>query len=238
MNSKVHIGVPVLRRYDLLKLMLQSAAAGTMVPAKVWIIDNGKQHPRVHEAIEGLPFPIDVCEPPHPMGVAESWNYLIGQMPEERIITNDDIVFTSDAIEQMVRTPGDLIFGHGYSCYLLRDSAVQKVGTFDEAISPGYAYWEDIDYDMRVRQFMKDGGAWVQANAPCTIHHGGSQTNVTATVDEIMEHHRRFEVAKENIIKKYAHLPYEEQHPAIQPHLRARMGKQQQQQTAAAEETA
>lgn len=219
-DKKVHIGVPVLRRYDLLRLMLMSAAAGTIKPSKVWIIDNGRQHNRVHEAIAGLPFPIDVCEPVVGMGVAESWNYLLGEMPEERIITNDDIVFTSDAIEQMIRTPGDLVFGHGYSCYLLRDSAIEKVGKFDEQISPGYAYWEDIDYDMRVRQFMEDGGSWVQSNAPCTIHHGGSQTNRLASAEEIAEHHRKFDVAKQNIIAKYAHLPYEKQHQAMQPHLK------------------
>lgn len=218
--KQVHIGVPVLRRYDLLRLMLLSAAAGTMKPAKVWIIDNGKQHARVHAAIEGLPFPIDVCEPPVPYGVAESWNYLIETMPEERIITNDDITFSSDAVAQMVATPGDLVFGHGYSCYLLRDSAVQKVGKFDEAISPGYAYWEDIDYDMRVRAFMESGGEWLQQNAPCTTFHGGSQTNEVATPEEITEHHRKFNVAKNNIIAKYAHLPFDRQHPAVKPHLK------------------
>ena len=221
-KKKVHVGVPVLRRYDLLRLMLLSAAAGTVKPDKVWIIDNGRRHDRVHEAIVGLPFPIDVCEPPLSMGVAESWNYLIGEMPEERIITNDDIVFTADAIEQMVNTPGDLVFGHGYSCYLLRDSAVQKVGTFDEKISPGYAYWEDIDYDMRVRQFTEGGGQWLQQNAPCTVLHAGSQTNEAASPEEIQDHHRKFEIAKANIIAKYAHLPFAKQHPAMQPHIRNR----------------
>lgn len=218
--KQVHIGVPVLRRYDLLRLMLLSASAGTIKPAKVWIVDNGRQHHLVHAAIEGLPFPIDVCEPPVPMGVAESWNWLIENMPEERIITNDDIMFAADAVEQMVRTPGDLVFGHGYSCYLLRDSAVQKVGRFDETISPGYAYWEDIDYDMRVRQFTEDGGTWLQQNAPCTVRHGGSQTNEVATPEEIAEHHRKFNVAKNNIIAKYAHLPFDRQHQAIKPHLK------------------
>lgn len=219
-KKKVHIGVPVLRRYDLLRLMLLSAAAGTVKPDKVWIIDNGKRHDLVHPAIAGLPFPIDVCEPPVAMGVAESWNYLIENMPEERIITNDDITFTADAVEQMVNTPGELVFGHGYSCYLIRDSAIEKVGKFDEAISPGYAYWEDIDYDMRVRLFMAGGGQWRQQNAPCTVHHAGSQTNEVASPEEIAEHHRRFDVAKANIIAKYAHLPYEQQHPAMQPHIR------------------
>ena len=114
------------------------------------------------------------------------------------------------------------MFGHGFSCYLMRDSAVQKVGKFDEAISPGYAYWEDIDYDMRVRLFMEGGGQWLQQNAPCTVLHAGSQTNEAATLEEIQDHHRKFEIAKANIIAKYAHLPFAKQHPAMQPHIRNR----------------
>ena len=220
-KKPVHIGVPVLRRYDLLRLMLLSAAAGTVIPAKVWIIDNGRQPSKIHEAIAGLPFPVDACQPDAPLGVAESWNWLLANLPEERIITNDDIVFTGDAIEKMRDTPGDLVFGHGFSCYLMRDSAVQKVGTFDEKISPGYAYWEDIDYDMRVRLFVAGGGEFLMQNAPCEVLHGGSQTNEWASPEDIREHHRKFEIAKHNTIQKYAHLPYEQQHPALQPHLRA-----------------
>lgn len=218
-KKAVHVGVPVLRRYDLLRLMLLSLSAGTVLPAKVWIIDNGRQKHRVAEAIEGLPFPVDLCTPDIPLGVAESWNWLIDNLPEERIITNDDITFTRDAVERMVATPGDLVFGHGYSCYLIRDSAIEKVGKFDERISPGYAYWEDIDYDTRVRQFTLNGGEWLQQNAPCEVLHAGSQTNEWASPQEIQEHHRKFELAKENIKAKWAHLPYDQQHPALKPHL-------------------
>jgi len=219
--KQVHIGVPVLRRYDLLRLMLLSAAAGTVMPAKVVIVDNGKQHHKVHEAIEGLPFPVDVCEPDAPLGVAASWNWLVDNLPEERIITNDDIVFGSGALAAMCNTPGDLVFGYGFSCYLLRDSAVAKIGKFDEAISPGYAYWEDIDYDMRARLFVAGGGDFVMQNASdAEIQHKGSQTNEWATQDEVREHHRKFNLAKDNMIAKYAHLPFEQQHPALQPHLR------------------
>lgn len=220
-KKPIHIGVPVLRRYDLLRLMLLSAAASKVKPTKVLVIDNGRQPDAIAEAIAGLPFPVDACQPDVPLGVAESWNWLIANMPEERIITNDDIRFTPDALQIMRDTPGDLVFGHGFSCYLLRDSAVQKIGKFDETISPGYAYWEDIDYDMRVRMFVEGGGEFVMKNADCEVLHAGSQTNKWATPEEVAEHHRKFEIAKHNTIQKYAHLPYEQQHPALKPHLRA-----------------
>lgn len=218
-KKPIHIGVPVLRRYDLLRLMLLSAAAGSVKPDKVWIIDNGRQHDKVVDAIVGLPFPVDVCQPEIPLGVAESWNWFIDNLSEERIITNDDITFTRGALQAMRDTPGDLVFGHGYSCYLIRDSGVRKVGKFDESISPGYAYWEDIDYDIRVRQFIEGGGEWVQVNAPCEVLHGGSQTNEWATPHEISEHHRKFNIAKNNMIQKWGHIPFDQQHPALKPHL-------------------
>jgi hypothetical protein len=220
-GTQVHIGVPVLRRYDLLRLMLQSAAAGSVVPVRATVVDNGLQSAKVSEAIAGLPFPVDVYRPDLPLGVAESWNWLVAHMPEERIIANDDVEFTAEAIRLLCETPGDLVFGHGYSCYLLRDSAFRKVGQFDEAISPGYAYWEDIDYDMRVRLFVASGGEFLQQNAPCEVRHAGSQTNKWATPAEIAEHHRRFNIAKNNMVRKYAHLPYDQQHPALRPHLQA-----------------
>jgi len=216
----IHLGVPVLRRYDLLRKLLLSAEASTVRPELVMIIDNGNHLDRVAEAMDSMSLLIEVHTPEIPLGVAESWNYLIKRLPEERIITNDDITFEPDSLEKMAETPGDLVFGYGYSCYLIRDSAVQKIGLFDEAISPGYAYWEDIDYDMRIRLAVREGTEFVQVNAPCVVNHLGSQTNEWATAQEIQDHHRKFEIAKTNLWQKYKHLPFEEQHPALQPHLR------------------
>jgi len=215
MMKPVYLGVPVLRRYDLLRQLLLSADAGTVKPELVVIIDNGKKDDHVAEAISDLSFPVEVFTPAIPLGVASSWNHLIQRLPEERIITNDDITFELDSVEKLRDTPGDLVFGYGYSCYLIRDSAIQKIGLFDEAISPGYAYWEDIDYDMRVRMAIHHGVDFVQVNAPCVINHLGSQTNVWATAEEIEDHHRKFGVARTNFKNKWAHLPEEMQHPAL-----------------------
>lgn len=211
----VHLGVPVLRRYDLLRQLLLSAEASTVRPILTVIVDNGQKPEKIAEALQGLSLPIEVRTPDTPLGVAASWNYLLARLPQERIITNDDITFTPEAIKEMCDTPGDLVFGYGYSCFLLRDSAIAKVGLFDENISPGYAYWEDIDYDMRARQVVRCGIPFVQVNAPCTINHLGSQTNAVATPQEIQDHHRKFELAKSNFRKKWAHLPPELQHPAL-----------------------
>jgi hypothetical protein len=220
MQKKVHIGVPVLRRYDLLRKLCLSLEYGSVRPELITVIDNGKQKEKVAQAVSGLSIPVDVAEPDVPLGVAASWNWLIARLPEERIITNDDITFLGDSVEKMCATAGDLVFGHGYSCYLIRDSAVEKIGRFDEAISPGYAYWEDIDFDQRVRLHIAGGGDFTQVNAPCEVLHAGSQTNEWATPQEISEHHRKFELAKQNFLAKWSNLPIEQLHPAAVPHVK------------------
>ena len=217
---RVHLGVPVLRRYDLLRELLLSAQAGTRRPGLTVVVDNGRRADRIAEALAGITLRVEVFAPAEPLGVAASWNYLLRRLPEERIIANDDVIFEPDSIEKICETAGDLIFGHGYSCFLMRDSATEKIGFFDEAISPGYAYWEDIDYDMRVRLACDRGVDFVQANAPCVVRHRGSQTNAVATSEEVLDHHRKFGIALHNMREKYRHLPFDQQHPTLQPHLR------------------
>jgi hypothetical protein len=212
--KRVYIGVPVLRRYDLLREMLLSAQEGTVLPAFVWIIDNGKRPDLLHEMIGEMVLPISVYTPERSLGVAECWNWFIDHVPEDRIITNDDITFEKDSIEAMRDTEGDLVFGHGYSCFLIRNSAVEKIGRFDEDISPGYAYWEDIDYDQRIRLAQRGGNKFTQTNAPCAVHHGGSKTNEVASPEEINEHHSKFTLAHNNFLQKWSHLPSDLLHPA------------------------
>lgn len=192
-----------------------SLERSTLQPSSVTVIDNGRDANKVEFAMYGIQLKVDIFTPSTPFGVAESWNWFIKHLPEERIITNDDISFFPDSVEAMCATPGDLVFGHGYSCFLIRDSAVQKIGMFDENISPGYAYWEDIDYDMRIRLAVVNGVNFVQENAPCMVAHGGSKTNDVASPKEIEAHHRKFTIARQNFVSKWAHLPPEMQHPAV-----------------------
>jgi len=211
--KRVHLGVPVLRRYDLLREMLLSAQRGTVKPF-VQVIDNGKQPEKLRQALDGIDLPVAIYQPDRPTGVAEAWNWFVDHLPEERIITNDDITFTEDAIEKMVDCLGDLVFACGYSCFLIRDSAFEKIGRFDENISPGYAYWEDIDYDQRIRLALRGGSDFVQSNGPCVVHHGGSKTNEVAAPEDIQAHHAKFIRARYNFMQKWAHLPAELLHPA------------------------
>jgi len=190
----VHICVPVLRRYDLLQELLSSLAASTVQPDHVYVINNGT------EDIEESDL-VTIHRPERPLGVAESWNWFIRNVSAERIICNDDIRFSPDSIRTIVETIGDFVFMNncGFSCFLIRDRCVELVGEFDETISPGYAYYEDVDYAYRMVQVPEIERPRIDAG----IIHAGSSTWKSGTDEEAKEHWRRFFIAKDNFKQKW-----------------------------------
>ncbi len=85
----IHVCIPVLRRYDCLRDSLKSLERST-VPYLVHVVDNGRNDEKMREVGE---FHCDVFTPERPLGVAESWNWFIKNIPEERVIVNDDVTF-------------------------------------------------------------------------------------------------------------------------------------------------
>jgi len=212
----VTICIPVLRRYDLLKRLLLSLQESIVQPDTIMIIDNGLNMNALMYATANTldPKRVDfrIILPREPLGVAASWNAFIRATEEERIITNDDIVFGPQSIERMISIRGDLVLGFEFSCFLLRDSCVEKVGVFDETISPGYAYFEDCDYVERIRRKNYAGTPVSMVNAPETglVHGdatGGSQTYRAGTPEQIAEHWKKFDIARENFLKRYGAEP-------------------------------
>lgn len=203
--TDVHVCVPVLKRYDLLKVLALSLARGTIVPT-LHVVDNGRRGQALVRALSTIDMPFDVFTPHEPLGVAASWNTFIATVPEERVIVNDDVVFLPDSLERLVRSKADIAWaeGVGFSCFLLRDRCVEKIGLFDAEISPGYAYYEDDDYLQRI-----DGRGTRQAsvkteNVACGVMHARSSTLNACTEAEIAEHHRKFKIAQDNYIRKWS----------------------------------
>ena len=198
---RVHVCVPVLKRYDLLRALLESLVDSTLRPHSIRIIDNGQNPARVEEATRG--FEVWVLNAAKPMGVAESWNWFIEHVPEERLITNDDIEFAPTALAAMVAEPEAFVScGFGFSCFLLRDACVRRIGRFDESISPGYAYFEDMDYLRRMR-----AAGVADKVVRCGVKHGHSQTPAAYSGDEWVRHHERFMLAQQNYEAKWAGAP-------------------------------
>jgi hypothetical protein len=203
----IHLCIPVLKRYDLLRNLLLSLEHSTVQPHTVHVIDNGRDRERLITALCILPKTVktDVFIPDAPMGLAEAWNWFIENVPEERIITNDDVLFASDSLQRIIETAGDFVSplpGQAYSCFLLRDSCVKKIGAFDEEISPGYAYFEDCDYSER----MVEAGFCI-THVEAGVTHLGSQTLAAKSGTEVDEHNRRFLVAQGNFIAKWGRMP-------------------------------
>lgn len=212
--TSVNICVPVLKRYDLLADMLHGLkaqpdidwAGSTLQPEAAYVLNNGRDETAALQATESLPFQVYIWTPVIPMGVAESWNWFINNVPEERLITNDDVLFAPDSLQQIVDTPGDFVsplLGQAYSCFLLRDSCVAKIGQFDEDISPGYAYFEDCDYSERMVEY----GFRITHVENAGVVHLKSKTIEMNDSAEMQAHHRKFIIAQENFVRKWGKMP-------------------------------
>lgn len=195
----IHVCVPVLTRYDLLEDLLRSLHGSIAPIEKVVIVDNGLRHWRPET--KGLH--IEVFTPAVTMGLAETWNWFIKNVPEERFIVNDDIEFAPHSIEAMVANPAPFVScSYGFSCFLIRDRCIETVGLFDETISPGYAYFEDMDYLRRMRLAEIADGVVL-----CDVAHKQSATPEKFSKEQWDVHHQRFSLAQDNYKAKWANDP-------------------------------
>ena len=131
----ITICIPTLNRYDLLVKCLGSLRQSTVKPDNIFIIDNGKQY----EELVDIHIPISVHTPPENMGVAASWNWFMKNVPETRIICNDDITFFEDTLERLISAnniylkssvlfPAGTPAANSFSCFLMPDKVIEKVG--------------------------------------------------------------------------------------------------------------
>lgn len=201
----INLCIPVLRRYDLLRGAVRSAQSGNVRPDIYYIIDNGQSQSKIMDALQDFDIHVKLHTPKQPLGVAESWNWFIKHVPEERIISNDDVIFAPTSIELLVASKADIVWAEecGFSCFVLRDSCVEKLGLFDETISPGYGYYEDQDYLQRLDGRGTRAPSATAENVKSGMQHIHSATLKAASHPEILEHHRKFKLAQDNYAKKW-----------------------------------
>ena len=208
----INICVPVLKRYDLLRQLVASCQSGNVKPDAYYIINNGQNHKRLMEALSDFDIDAKIKTPEKPMSVAESWNFFIKRVPEERVITNDDILFGPNSLERLLSSKADLITAHkcGFSCFVMRDSCVKKIGAangddglFDETISPGYGYYEDDDYLQRLDGRGTREPVAVLEDVDCGVMHRKSSTLEVASHLERLAHHKKFKIAQQNYARKW-----------------------------------
>lgn len=200
----ITVCIPVIRRYDLLRDLLVSLQRST-VPYKVAIVNNGRDTARLRAAVDGVMTRemLGVLTPDKPLGVAESWNWFMMHVTEERVIANDDVTFAPNSLMKIVSSKADLVWASGFSCFLIRDACIEKLGFFDEEISPGYGYYEDDDYLQRLDGRGICEPLAVAENVDAGVAHLNSGTLKASTHAELLEHHRKFKVAQENYMRKW-----------------------------------
>ena len=207
---EVNVCIPTLNRYDLLNQVLTDIKSSIVIPTAIYIIDNGNgfknQFPELN---------IIVHKPGRNLGVAASWNWFINNVPEIRIIMNDDMKLPPDSIGKLANGYDEnyLVFPYGmgvnsFSCFILPNKLIEDVGLFDETISPGYAYFEDNDFSHRMS--LKGYGIKIILNT--SLGHHGSSTLKLFSQKQISEHHKKFQLAQSNYKKKWGGLPGDEKY--------------------------
>lgn len=215
----LHVCTQVFNRWDCIGRLVTSCHLSTRKPDGIWIVDHGYDSRRLLAAVKGLtdiPVTIVTLEDP---GCAHNGNWFMRNVPDDRVCAGDDVVFRPDCLRIMADTPGDMVIpSHGdpalhevlnpFACTLIRNSCVEKVGYFDERISPGYLYFEDTDY---ARRMHLAGLAQVTAVGAVAVHQdGGSQSHHGQTPGQWAEHYAKFPVAKANYERKWGGPPFAE----------------------------
>jgi hypothetical protein len=205
-NGKtVTIAIPVLNNYIGLKEEIESIKAGSVLPDRICILDNGRKFPQ--DDFRGEP--IDLVTPDRQISLSAAWNYFIDNIPEIRIIINDDLIFNSDTLQKFLEgmNPEALSFPYGiprlnaFSFFSIPDSIVRIVGKFDEEFYP--AYFEDNSYDYRMNLL----GFYVYGVSECSVIHKGSQTLGNYTTEQMRDHHKQFEENRKLYIRMWGGLP-------------------------------
>jgi len=95
---------------------------------------------------------------------------------------------------------------NAFSLFVISNFIIDKVGLFDETISPNYAYYEDNDYYRRMQLL----GYNLNKVKACNVGHYSSATLKSYNSQQTREHHMRFNIATENYVKKWGGLPGKE----------------------------
>ena len=145
--------IPTINRKDLLMKALESYSE-VMPEVTKLILDNGNQD------IPCIDDNTWIWQSTQNLGVAASWNYLIGKAIVNDfkyfLILNDDVILQKDEaqIKQILSKGTSEHFYlcrpfYNWSSFILTKKVYEKVGPFDENFKK--AYFEDNDYMYRMR---------------------------------------------------------------------------------------
>lgn len=204
MNEMI-LGVPTMRRYDLLDRLIESALVGTRIPDRILIVDNGGSYAVPEHARDR----VKIIYSGENIGVAAAWNKLI--QAGARIISNDDIELGPESFDKFAsalekNTPFAYSSVATWSLFALDPSVFARIGDFDEEFFP--AYYEDNDYEMRLGL----AGIPISIIADDAVKHvrGGTSRNKDGQIIDASEYNEWFRRNQERYVKKWGGIPHQE----------------------------
>lgn len=193
------LGVPCLRRVDMLDRFVESVLAGSVVPEKILLVDNSDGAVEKHR----LRFArVETIYSGSNLGVAASWNRLL--KAGAWVISNDDVVFNRRTFEELsAALDGGKLFvnGLGWALFGQRPEVAERIGYYDESFFP--AYYEDDDYEVR----LIDAGIPTREDVLSSPveHHGwaSSRDEKTDELSNAVEHRRIYDKSYANFVRKW-----------------------------------
>jgi hypothetical protein len=157
------LGVPILNGTYWLHRLISSVD----FPVDTFIIfNNGNKEIREElDSFTKMKHPyinkIEICHLPTNLGVSAVWNLIIKSFTSAPfwVITNHDISFTPGSLEKLYNKSIPTKVGivnasnQSFDLFLIKDFVIEKIGLFDENLSP--AYCEDVDYVLRMEKYNK-----------------------------------------------------------------------------------
>lgn len=181
------LGIPIVNGFHWLERLINSIDFNIDI---LLIINNNSNDLDLVTSLDNLKDKthkyinkIKICHLPSNIGVAASWNLIIKSDINSPywLISNNDIAFTPGLLEEFHNKAQDpdieIINGNGgdfgdgsYDIFLIKDSAIQKIGLFDENFYP--AYCEDVDYITRIRNYRAAGNTLQTTYLNIPYYHG------------------------------------------------------------------
>lgn len=215
--------IPTLRRYDLLREAVRSAAEGTHQPTRYHIIDNGGRIPDevaydILLIAQQTGAKLHLDRMPYNLGVAASWNRGFAMLPASEpwiIIANDDVTFARSTIAKLIDAaradeqgvfffPGANGYKNAWSLFLEKRKAWETIGWYDEHFMP--AYHEDND---RSRRLHLAGYRHIPVPG-CGYGHVDSATIKAFSKPEMDVHWQRFGQTRAYYVEKWGGEPGQE----------------------------
>lgn len=204
----ITICLTVLNNYVGLRECIDSIEKGTLKPDNYCVFDNGRTLTLDSFNIKNIVLVL----PDKQVSLACTWNWFVDNVPETRIIMNDDILFYENTLEifmnginnDTISFPCGIDRANTYSCFSISNKVINKVGRFDDEFYP--AYFEDNSYDYRLGL----EGLSVYGIPDCNIIHKGSQTIKQYTTEQMSEHHKCFERNRQLYVSMWGGMPKSE----------------------------